>query len=85
MALKGLVQGVFFRAFARQQARALRLNGFAENLPDGSLKIIAEGEKEKLEAFIEKIKKGPESARIKECAVEWKKAGNEFNGFRIVY
>ena len=47
--LHGRVQGVFFRHSARVRAGALGIRGIAENQTDGSLIIIAEGEKAKIE------------------------------------
>ena len=47
----GRVQGVGFRATARQFAGQLGLMGYAANLPDGSVEICAQGEREHLEKF----------------------------------
>ncbi len=57
--IKGRVQGVGFRHFARQQARAYGIKGFVKNQPDGSVFIEAEGDKENLSEFIRACKKGP--------------------------
>ena len=45
----GRVQGVFFRASTLEQAQSLNLVGFVENLPDGSVEVVAEGPKYALE------------------------------------
>lgn len=60
----GLVQGVFFRTTAKEQADKLSLTGFAKNIPDGSVHIEAEGEKEKLDKFLKWCYSGPSIARV---------------------
>lgn len=62
--IKGKVQGVFYRASAQQRAVELNLKGFAQNLPDGSVFIEAEGENPALEDFVEWCKKGPSRAVV---------------------
>ena len=53
--ISGKVQQTGYRSKIVETARALRLKGFAENLDDGRVRIIAEGEEEKLKWFIEAI------------------------------
>ena len=70
--IRGKVQGVFYRASARQKAEALNITGFAKNLPDGSVLIEAEGEQDSLEEFALWCKKGPSQAEVKEVTVNKK-------------
>lgn len=56
--INGRVQGVGFRYFAYRQARQLGLTGYVKNLPSGEVEIIAYGEIDSLEIFINAIKKG---------------------------
>ncbi|MCL5784025.1 MAG: acylphosphatase [Patescibacteria group bacterium] len=65
----GLVQGVFFRASAKAEADKLEIKGFTKNLPDGSVYIEAEGEKEKLDEFVKWCKAGPSMAQVKKVEV----------------
>ena len=51
----GNVQGVGFRAFAIRIARSLSLVGYAKNLPDGTVEIVAEGEEKQLAAFAGRV------------------------------
>lgn len=62
--VSGKVQGVFFRASAKETAEQLNINGFAKNQPDGSVYIEAEGSQENLKQFIEWCKKGPPRAQV---------------------
>ncbi|MBT9164399.1 MAG: Acylphosphatase [candidate division WS2 bacterium] len=56
--INGRVQGVGFRYFAYRQARRLDLTGYVKNLPSGEVEIVACGEPDSLEMFINTIKKG---------------------------
>jgi acylphosphatase len=62
----GLVQGVFFRASAKEVAEKLKVAGFAKNDPDGTVYIEAEGEEKALDKFISWCKKGPEYAKVED-------------------
>ncbi|MBI4162271.1 MAG: acylphosphatase [Candidatus Aenigmarchaeota archaeon] len=65
----GSVQSVSFRSFAKENADALNIRGYAKNLKDGTVKIVAEGDDQKLEEFIEKIKVGPPNAKVENVAI----------------
>jgi acylphosphatase len=60
----GRVQGVGYRYFALTEAQALGVAGFARNLPDGSVEVVAEGQAEALSAFEEKLRQGPAFCRV---------------------
>jgi len=79
----GRVQGVFYRASAAAEARRLQVRGFARNLADGSVEIVAEGERTALEALLEWARKGPPQANVKEVQVEWAAYHGDFDQFRI--
>jgi acylphosphatase len=66
----GRVQGVFFRASARETARMLGLAGFVCNEPDGSVYIEAEGEEENLVHFVDWCKRGPQHAVVSNIQVK---------------
>ncbi|MGC8557673.1 MAG: acylphosphatase [Nitrososphaeria archaeon] len=76
--VRGLVQGVGYRAFAKRAADVLQVTGFAENMPDGSVRIIAEGEREKLEEFIRECRKGPALAEVESINEKWYPYKGEF-------
>ncbi|MBM4257452.1 MAG: acylphosphatase [Deltaproteobacteria bacterium] len=83
--VQGRVQGVYFRASTRDRARLLRLAGWVRNCPDGSVELIAEGEKEQLEQLITWCREGPPGARVSAVNVEWQEGNNEFAGFVVKY
>ena len=65
----GKVQGVFFRASAKQEADKLNIHGIVRNENDGSVSIIATGDEENLDRFITWCKQGPPFARVDRCEV----------------
>ena len=62
--ITGKVQGVFFRASAKDKADELDVKGFVCNEPDGSVYLEAEGEEASLEQLIQWCWTGPPRARI---------------------
>ncbi len=65
----GLVQGIFFRVNAKEQAEKWGIKGFAQNEADGSVYIEAEGEKEALDKFIKWCNIGPSMAQVEKVVV----------------
>ncbi len=82
--VSGRVQGVFFRAGARDVARRHGLTGFARNLPDGRVEVVAEGEEEDLRALVEYCRRGPPAARVDAVEVVWEEPEGEFSGFAVL-
>lgn len=66
----GKVQGVFFRASAREKAFELGVNGFVRNEDDGSVYIEAEGHLRDIRKFLEWIKEGPRWASVERVETE---------------
>ncbi len=62
--IRGRVQGVGFRWFVMREAQRLKLGGFAQNLPDGSVEVISEGPDAALEQLEEQLRRGPSYARV---------------------
>jgi acylphosphatase len=60
----GLVQGVFFRAEAQQEAHRLGVAGWARNEPDGSVVAHLEGDPDAVEAMVAWCREGPTRARV---------------------
>ena len=66
----GLVQGVFFRASARDEARRLGLTGWVHNASDGTVQAQAQGGSDAVDAFVEFCRQGPEQAWVEELIVD---------------
>jgi acylphosphatase len=64
--VRGKVQGVFFRASAREQAVALKLTGHARNLLDGSVEVVVYGEASAIDRLEVWLHDGPPSAAVDE-------------------
>jgi acylphosphatase len=60
----GRVQGVFYRATAAREAVALGLEGYARNLPDGRVEVLACGEEASVEAFLRWLWVGSSASRV---------------------
>jgi acylphosphatase len=81
--IEGRVQGVFFRASAEAQANRLGIQGWVRNCPDGSVELLAEGEKKSLDDLIAWCRRGPRGAQVESVRIEWEEFKGEFSGFRI--
>jgi len=81
--ISGRVQGVYFRASTVQQARQLQISGWVMNCRDGSVEVVAEGPREKLDELIAWCRRGPPGARVMNVAVIWADAENDFHSFSI--
>lgn len=66
----GQVQGVFFRASTRQEARRLGVTGWVRNMADGAVQAEAQGSAEAVEALIAFCRRGPGSATVTALRVE---------------
>lgn len=64
----GRVQGVFFRAWTREQAVALGVGGWVRNCPDGSVEALIAGEERAVEAMIERMRRGPPGANVEQLS-----------------
>lgn len=78
--IRGAVQGVGYRWFVARQASALNIRGFARNLPDGTVEVVAVGESGDLERLGEALRRGPEFARV--SGVDKVEISLEVNGFK---
>ena len=68
--VRGRVQGVFYRASAREQALHLGLAGYAKNRSDGRVEVVACGAAEALDALERWLRKGPPAARVEAVSRE---------------
>jgi acylphosphatase len=82
--VRGVVQGVSYRANAAARARELGLLGWVRNRDDGSVELLAEGPRAQLDALIEWCEIGPRFARVDAVEREWSAARGEFEQFEIL-
>lgn len=67
--VSGRVQGVWFRAFVQATAIGLGVTGYAENLPDGRVRVVATGPPDRITALIDALHEGPPAARVDDVDV----------------
>lgn len=84
--VKGIVQGVGYRAFIYKNAKRLpSIKGYVKNLFDGSVEIVVSGSSSDIHQLIELAKKGPSGALVKEINTEQIEISQDFDEFTIVY
>ncbi|HTY35672.1 MAG TPA: acylphosphatase [Bacteroidota bacterium] len=81
--VQGFVQGVGFRYFVLQRARALGLTGWVRNLYSGDVELEAEGDRSLIEELIKDLKVGPRTAQVKDLTIDWQEYKNRFKGFEV--
>ncbi len=80
-----------YRDFCRRVARELArdygapVTGYARNLPDGTVEVVAEGPRTTLELLQRRLHDGPGLAVVREVAVSWSSPSREFDAFMIRY
>jgi acylphosphatase len=79
--IKGEVQGVGFRWAVQRQAGRLGLTGYAENLPDGSVRVEAEGDPDRLDQLEAFLQQGPQWAEVAAVDSQRQSATGEFHRF----
>ena len=76
--IDGVVQGIFFRSFIKENAERYNIKGFTRNLEDGRVEIFIEGNTDSVNKMIEICKKGPKHSQIKKIQIKPEK----FQGFK---
>lgn len=69
--ISGLVQGVGFRYYTRQQAQQHGVSGWVRNLPDDRVEAVLEGDRSAVEQMVEWCRQGPPSAQVEGVQVTW--------------
>jgi acylphosphatase len=67
--VKGKVQGVFYRATAKEVADRCRIKGWVRNTKEGDVEIMASGSKEDLQSFVDWCRKGPNRAIVQDVFI----------------
>lgn len=82
--VRGYVQGVGFRFFVWDRAETLGLVGYARNLGDGrSVEVVVEGPRERLEALLRDLHRGPRGSRVEGVEVHWGPRTGRFIRFEV--
>jgi acylphosphatase len=80
--VSGRVQGVGFRFFVLDRARALGLAGFVRNLPDRRVEVAAEGSPSDVNALVDVVRAGPPGAVVSGVELTWEPPAGE-TGFAV--
>ncbi len=83
--VSGWVQGVFFRAETRDQARQLGVTGWVRNLWDGRVEAVFEGEDWAIEQLVAWCHRGPCGAQVDNVNVTHEALAGEYQTFNIRY
>ncbi len=83
--VSGRVQGVCYRAFVLHRANEFNIKGYAKNMMNGNVKVIAIGEDNAMDVFINMLREGPSMARVDDIQTSEIIIGEEFSSFSIKY
>jgi acylphosphatase len=81
--VRGHVQGVHYRYHTRQHAQQLGLRGYVENMPDGTVYVLAQGERDALLALLAWLRTGPRAAEVSDVDVHWGTGTARPPGFEV--
>lgn len=81
--VKGRVQGVGFRAHVEYQALQIGVLGWVRNVGSDTVETVAEGSREKIERFVNVVKKGSNLSRVDEAKVEYEEPTGHLQGFSV--
>jgi acylphosphatase len=81
----GDVQGVGFRYFVQRKAQQLGLRGWVRNNDDGTVEVVAEGERRALEQLKRALDEGPRMARVDKVDAQWSSATGTLGGFDLAW
>jgi len=74
---------VGFRFFVRRNAHQLGLTGWVRNRTDGTIEVVAEGNRQDLQEFVAKLRAGPQMSWVKDIAIQWETAKGSFDDFLV--
>ena len=83
--ITGRVQGVFFRAYAREAAELIGIAGWIRNLPDGRVEAVFEGDADKAEKMIQWCYEGSPMGRVDRVEVLEEVYTGDFDRFMITH
>lgn len=81
--ISGKVQGVYFRNFTKRNAKQLGINGYAKNLANGKVEVVAEGDKMQLNALVKLLWQGPPAAKVDDVKIEERDFTGKYKSFDV--
>jgi acylphosphatase len=81
--VQGMVQGVGFRWFVQREATRLSLRGWVANELDGSVAVVAEGDRADLERMVAVLNQGPAGSAVRDVAARYEPARGNLDPFEI--
>jgi acylphosphatase len=81
--VEGRVQGVGFRMFVVENATSLGLTGWVRNRYDGSVEVLAEGDRQTLGKLLNALHIGPRASQVTNVTLEWQSPSGEFPRFNV--
>ena len=81
----GDVQGVGFRYFVQRKAQQLGLSGWVRNNDDGTVELVAEGNRRELEDLKRIVEEGPRLARVDRVETRWSEATGNLGRFELAW
>ena len=79
------MQGVGFRYFVQRRAQQLGLDGWVRNNDDGTVELVAEGEREKLDQLRRALDEGPRLARVHRVETRWSEGTGGLGSFELAW
>jgi acylphosphatase len=83
--VEGRVQGVFFRAFTRDEAVRLGLSGWVRNRSNGSVEALVEGEKSRVEKMVQWLHQGSPNSIVEKVQLTEETPVGDTGTFEIHY
>ena len=82
--ITGTVQGVFYRAYIKENAERYNVKGFCRNLEDGRVEVFLEGNADEVNKMIELCKQGPKHSKIDKVE-EKEERYQDFKTFKVLH
>ena len=81
--IHGFVQGVSFRYYTLRQAQGLGVHGYVRNCWDGTVEVVAEGEREAVNKLLSWLHVGPSYAEVEKVDFEWEEPRGDLTRFEV--